>query len=111
MSGSFGATFGGGLTEGWVISSTGILSRETLARIESDGTIRLTAELLLQLSADGDASMNSDSGAVILEGADGVQIVSIKSGATQGAAGAVADELWKTASHATLPDDVILIGV
>jgi len=35
----------------------------------------------------------------------------IKSGATQAAAGAVAGELWKTSSHATLPDNVVLIGV
>ena len=35
----------------------------------------------------------------------------IKSGATQGGAGAAANELWKTASHATLPDNVVLIGV
>lgn len=38
-------------------------------------------------------------------------IGTIKSGATQGAAGAAATELWKTAGHATLPDNVILIGV
>ena len=43
--------------------------------------------------------------------ADIIKVGSIKSGATQGAAGAVANELWKTASHATLPDNVILIGV
>ncbi len=41
----------------------------------------------------------------------GVLITVIKSGATQGASGAVADELWKTASHATLPDNVLMIGV
>lgn len=35
----------------------------------------------------------------------------IKSGATQAAAGAVADELWKTNGHATLPDNVVMIGV
>jgi hypothetical protein len=35
----------------------------------------------------------------------------MKSGATQGAAGAAANELWKTASHATLPDNVVMIGV
>jgi hypothetical protein len=35
----------------------------------------------------------------------------IKSGATQGAAGAAAGEVWKSASHATLPDNVLLIGV
>jgi len=38
-------------------------------------------------------------------------IANIKSGATQAAAGAAANELWKTASHATLPDNVVLIGV
>lgn len=40
-----------------------------------------------------------------------LELSSIKSGATQGAAGAAADELWKTLGHATLPDDVVLIGV
>ena len=38
-------------------------------------------------------------------------IANIKSGATQVAAGAAANELWKTASHATLPDNVVMIGV
>lgn len=38
-------------------------------------------------------------------------ITNIKSGATQGAAGAAANELWKTSGHATLPDNVIMIGV
>ena len=41
----------------------------------------------------------------------GVGIKNIKSGSTQGVATASADELWKTASHATLPDNVVLIGV
>jgi len=41
----------------------------------------------------------------------GVLMNSLKSGATQIAAGAAANELWKTASHATLPDNVLLIGV
>ena len=35
----------------------------------------------------------------------------IKSGATQGAAGASANEVWKTSGHATLPDNVLMIGV
>ncbi len=38
-------------------------------------------------------------------------ITSIKSGATQAGAGAAANEIWKTASHATLPDNVLMIGV
>jgi hypothetical protein len=39
------------------------------------------------------------------------KIGTIKSGATQAAAGAAAGEIWKTASHATLPDNVLMIGV
>jgi len=35
----------------------------------------------------------------------------IKVGATQAAAGAAANELWKTSGHATLPDNVVMIGV
>lgn len=35
----------------------------------------------------------------------------IKSGATQGAAGAAANEVWKTNGHASLPDNVLMIGV
>lgn len=46
-----------------------------------------------------------------VNGDGGVFIPSIKSGATQGAASSVAGEIWKTASHATLPDNVLLIGV
>lgn len=38
-------------------------------------------------------------------------VANIKSGATQGGAGAAASEIWKTASHATLPDNVLMIGV
>ncbi len=41
----------------------------------------------------------------------GVFAYSLKSGATQTGAGAATDELWTTSSHATLPDNVVLIGV
>ena len=40
-----------------------------------------------------------------------ISITNIKSGATQAGAGAAANEIWKTSSHATLPDNVLLIGV
>lgn len=40
-----------------------------------------------------------------------VFLESIASGATQAAAGAAANELWKTSGHATLPDNVLMIGV
>ena len=36
---------------------------------------------------------------------------SIKSGATQAAAGAAANEVWKTSGHATLPDNVLMHGI
>ena len=43
---------------------------------------------------------------------DGALLFSImQSGATQAGAGAAAGELWKTSGHATLPDNVIMIGV
>jgi hypothetical protein len=35
----------------------------------------------------------------------------VKSGATQAGASAVAGEVWKTSGHATLPDNVLMIGV
>lgn len=38
-------------------------------------------------------------------------LTSIKSGTTQAGAGASANEVWKTNSHASLPDNVLLIGV
>jgi len=53
-----------------------------------------------------------DYGATTLHRFDNpLTIANIKSGATQAGAGAAANELWKTASHATLPDNVVMIGV
>jgi hypothetical protein len=40
-----------------------------------------------------------------------LELTQINSGATQVAAGAGPNEVWKTASHATLPDNVLMIGV
>ena len=40
-----------------------------------------------------------------------LKITTIKSGATQAAAGAAANEVWKTSGHASLPDNVLMIGV
>ena len=42
---------------------------------------------------------------------NGNMYIVVKSGATQGGAGASAGEVWKTASHATLPDNVLMIGI
>ena len=35
----------------------------------------------------------------------------VKTGATQAAAGAAAGELWATSGHASLPDNVLMLGV
>ena len=40
-----------------------------------------------------------------------LSLTQINSGATQAAAGAAAGEIWKTSGHATLPDNVLMIGV
>lgn len=40
-----------------------------------------------------------------------LQLTEIKSGTDQANAGAAANEVWKTASHASLPDNVLMIGV
>ncbi len=41
---------------------------------------------------------------------DGILMTNLKSGATAIAAGASTNELWITSSHATLPDNVVMIG-
>lgn len=46
----------------------------------------------------------------LLPQSGGVVITGLKSGATQVAAGAATDELWVTSSHASLPDNVLMIG-
>ena len=65
--------------------------------------------------AGDDGSIGHDGTNIVIDpqevGSGGLVISNMKSGATQVAAGAAADELWKTASHATLPDNVVMIGV
>ena len=62
-----------------------------------------------------DAAIYYDSNDLVIDpqevGSGGLRILSMKSGATQAAAGATADELWKTSGHASLPDNVVMIGV
>lgn len=54
---------------------------------------------------------NSPTERMRIDSAGGIILANVKSGATQVAAGAAANEIWKTASHATLPDNVLMIGV
>ena len=71
--------------------------------------------LRLGSGAGGDAEIYYDGSDFVINpqliGSGGVKILNMKSGATQAAAGAAADELWKTNGHATLPDNVVMIGV
>jgi uncharacterized protein YxjI len=65
-------------------------------------------------SSDGNFHISDDALGVVMkisQSDGGVFMSNLKSGATQVAAGAAADELWTTSSHATLPDNVVMIGV
>lgn len=65
-----------------------------------DVTLNSTQFLYIDENA---SSINLSNGNVFID--------TIKSGATQAAAGAAANEVWKTNGHATLPDNVLMIGV
>ncbi|MDP2587718.1 MAG: hypothetical protein Q8P33_03015, partial [bacterium] len=116
------------------ISATGAFSWKTGATARSviwsdaDGNIRLTDSAftdfgLLQFGGTTASfpAIKRNSAAIELRLADDSAVAdliagtaflpSIKSGATQAGAGAAADELWKTSGHATLPDNVIMIGI
>ena len=59
-----------------------------------------------------DTAINVDSETtILLDSVSGVFLKGLKTGATQVGAGAAANEIWKTASHASLPDNVLMIGV
>lgn len=90
-----------------------------------NATVQLYQDnLFMKFGAGGDSGLR-DTGAYMhfdcdLQSATGrhfqfdngsLLITNISSGATQAAAGASANELWKTSSHATLPDNVVMIGV
>ena len=101
--------------------------------IESDDPIRINTapihpnDVLRQADAPGAGSTgdvvgpgsSTDTALVRFNGATGKLIQDgsitcdnpIKSGATQAAAGAATGELWKTIGHASLPDNVVMIGV
>ena len=80
---------------------------------DPDGTLQLGGQewetrvkmdtLTFAVSAGGVLGLSISAGAIFAE--------NVKSGVSQVGAGAVTDEVWKTASHATLPDNVLMIGV
>jgi len=102
-------------------SNVGINEITPLAQLHAVASSAATIAQIIQLAAGATANaleVQTSAAAVVASvdasgGAlfDTLKITNIKSGATQGAAGAAADEVWKTASHATLPDNVLLIGV
>jgi hypothetical protein len=89
----------------------------------------LTVRFELIVQADGDIFLQSWSGgsptlllsingatktitlAGLIVSGNPLFINTIKSGATQGGAGAAANEVWKTSGHGSLPDNVLMIGV
>ena len=104
----------------------------TIAGVNSELSLIETAMVSLldrdgdipnQLEADIDLNSNDllnastiNTSTLIINGVEATTslaglFTTMPSGATQVAAGAVEGELWKTASHATLPDNVVLIGI
>ena len=76
----------------------------------------LEAENSLAMWANnGDVSLDAITGKLYLGGLSGIFLYgitgNIKHGATQVAAGAAAQEVWYTVGHASLPDNVLMIGV
>lgn len=62
-----------------------------------------------QVDGSGDLAITCTGTMITLN--DLLFLTSIKSGATQAAAGAAANEVWKTNGHASLPNNVLMIGV
>ena len=106
-------------TNALVCSGNIVLTNGSEAKITSN-----EATIVIQLDDDND----SDEVLKVRDGADNTllevsetlgvstqtqpfSIKNIKSGSTQANAGASADEVWKTSGHASLPDNVLMIGV
>ncbi|MDD5353177.1 MAG: hypothetical protein PHS93_08470 [Candidatus Omnitrophica bacterium] len=89
--------------------------------VSADSSISISARYDLNLATTlGDIDIGSGGAMSIYTSAGdlhidaiggGIKSNTIKSGATQAAAGAAAGELWKTSGHASLPDNVIMHGV
>lgn len=110
-------------------SNTVVAANSELGEIvwtAADGTDMASIAARILCKIDGTPGSNDTPGKIIFQttndgsaspvdqmeiGEDGgVVLKNLKSGATAGAAGAGTNELWVTASHATLPDNVVMIG-
>lgn len=114
-------------SRGSEVSPTALLSGNRMGRLTFSGYNGSTTPVGAELR--GEAAVNfsgSDystrlkirtrsgttmSDQIMIDHDGGVFMYNLKSGATQGGAGAAAGEMWTTSSHATLPDNVIMIGV
>lgn len=79
-----------------------VSSVETKVRAIADSTSTSTGSL--QVFGGGSFAKNLHIG-------KNAFIHTVKSGATQAGAGAAIHEIWKTSGHATLPDNVLMIGI
>lgn len=104
-----GRFIAGGVTENRTSTNSVYLGMNTKA--SADGN---TNEIVIGYDATGNGSNTvtlGDTNIIDTYIRGDLHLADIKSGDTQVAAGAAADELWKTSGHATLPDNVVMIGV
>jgi len=93
----------------WLLPSADGPANEALGTDNSGNLIWRTHDELAGFVANKHIDWTSTASNFSTSGT--VKIASIKSGVDQAAAGAAVNELWKTASHASLPDNVVCIGV
>jgi hypothetical protein len=104
-----GATAGVNARVSIVYNSTEILNNLIASGIESN----TTDNLIIRNPYSGSDIQLISTRAIILnaDSTDGIFLTGMKYGATQAASGATAGEVWRTVSHATLPNNVLMIGV
>ena len=113
---TLGVYFGSGGDDGYIIETHTAYSDYRMQLYHDDGRWEFIADAntdlefrFLGTSNNGKMYWREDES--WFEFDNPLAITTIKSGATQGAAGASANEIWKTNGHATLPDNVLMIGV
>lgn len=77
-----------------------IIDNQDRGSAANEATMALIYGVFAAAAADQDLTFNAN-----------IFLTQIKSGSDQANAGAAANEIWKTSGHATLPDNVLMIGV
>jgi hypothetical protein len=98
---AFGSTYGAGTYGGVAFQGNTFLTSYGSAAGFGIGTVDAKSVVLF----------TNNTAALTIDSARHIFLSTVRSGATQAAAGAAATELWKTSGHATLPDNVVMIGV